>query len=339
MFQKRTLIIVFVVVALGLAFGTFFIRSNPKQDTKKVKASTATNTITTQADWDAGTKVNLLSTSGQITLDNVATTPIDLVARASADPSVISASADSSDVLKPVDGVVDPLTAWPASAWEVHLTSGLEQHEWWQVDLGTTYQLSGVSAFADALSGDFKIQTSTNGTDFTDHTGYDFSSAGYIAPGWHNATFSVQAKYVRLEVKLIGGVDPDPYLRLSEFHVSTAGYGTHTTGATQIDGGENFWEWESFTPTQSVPANTSVTYRFRTSTNGSDWTGWVGSIGEVTSRTGDDSNNPTKYRYLQIEATLSNTDGASTPTIDQYDIGYHIEHKPNKPTAQTAVVN
>ncbi|MFH1909946.1 MAG: hypothetical protein ABIJ72_02040 [bacterium] len=112
---------------------------------------------------------------------------------------------------------------------------------------------------------------------------------------------------------------------------------THTTGATQIDGTENFWSWEGFTPTDSKPANTSITYRYRTSTDGATWTSWVSDIGSVTSRTGDDSDSPTLYRYLQVEATLSNTDGASTPTIDAYDIDYHTEVKPSKPTAQTAV--
>ena len=116
-----------------------------------------------------------------------------------------------------------------------------------------------------------------------------------------------------------------------------AGIATHTTGATQIDGGENFWSWEGFTPTDSEPANTSIDYRYRTSTDGSDWTAWTADFGSVTSRTGDDSDDPTLYRYLQVEATLANTDGVSTPTIDAYDIDYHTEVKPNKPSAQTAV--
>jgi hypothetical protein len=132
----------------------------------------------------------------------------------------------------------------------------------------------------------------------------------------------------------------EPYYNNTELYdTPTSTNALHTTTSTQIDGGANFWQWETFTDSKITPANTSVTYRFRTSSNGTDWTSWVGSIGAVTSRTGDDSNNPTKYRYLQIEATLSNTDGASTPTIDSYSIGYHTNQKPNAPTAMTAVVN
>ena len=142
-------------------------------------------------------------------------------------------------------------------------------------------------------------------------------------------------------LKLVPIWDPPSYhIYDNEFEVyGSNATATHTTGATQIDGGENFWQWETFTDSKTTPTNTSVTYRYRTSTNGTDWTGWVANIGSVTSRTGDDSNDPTKYRYLQIEATLSNTDGASTPTIDSYSIGYHTNQKPNAPTAMTAVIN
>ncbi|OQA52947.1 MAG: hypothetical protein BWY43_00233 [candidate division WS2 bacterium ADurb.Bin280] len=118
-----------------------------------------------------------------------------------------------------------------------------------------------------------------------------------------------------------------------DFQITGSHTTTHTTAATQIDGGTNFFEWEAFTPTQTTPANTSISYRYRTSTNGTDWTSWVGAIGSVTSRNGND-----RYRYLQVEATLSNTDGASTPSIDQYEIDYHTNLAPSTPTAMTAVV-
>ena len=334
MFQKRTLIIVFVVVALGLGFGIFFLSFNRDKNNKEVTASSATNTITTQDDWEAGTKTNVLSTSGQITLNSVATTSIDLVALASADPSIVSASADLSEKIIPVDGTVDPLSSWPASAWEVHSSGGAEEHYWWQIDLGASTQISQLRAFADSLSADFKFQTSADGVSFTDRS--DYFSLGTLSnsPNWYEATFSDSARYLRFEMKIIPpGLDPDPYVRLSEFTVSTTGNGTHTTAPTQIDGGANFFEWESFTPTQTTPANTSVTYKYRTSTDASTWTAWVSDIGSVTSRSGED-----KYRYLQIEATLSNTDGASTPTIDSYNIGYHTNITPSTPTNLTAVV-
>jgi len=61
-------------------------------------------------------------------------------------------------------------------------------------------------------------------------------------------------------------------------------------------------------------------------------------LASVTSRTGSDSNNPTLYRYLQVQATLTNTDGTSTPTLSEYSIGYHTNRPPDKPTGLTAVI-
>lgn len=211
----------------------------------------------------------------------------------------------------------------------------------WSVDLGTNYSVTKVRVkyFGHYLSGapgGFLTVLGNEGggpDSFTHGFTDENTTSEYTLPSPQNI------RYVSAELGM-SCEDPDNGCPMGLYGLEVYKLGataTHITGSTQLDGGANFWQWENFTDTKTVPANTSVTYRFRTSTNGSDWTGWVGSIGAVTSRTGDPSN-PTKYRYLQIEATLANTDGASTPTVDQYDIGYHTNQPPNKPTAMTAVV-
>lgn len=116
---------------------------------------------------------------------------------------------------------------------------------------------------------------------------------------------------------------------------------THTTASTQIDGQEGsddktLIEWTSFTPAQTVPENTTLTYQFRTSDNASDWTEWTGDY--TYSGTPIDLTGLSDDRYLQVKATLTNTDGVSTPQIDDYTINFHNNQKPNQPVAQTAII-
>ena len=287
MFQKKTLIVCFVVVALGLVFGTFFIRSNHKQDTKKAEASSATNTITTQADWVAGANVNTdLNTSpGSVKIGD---TNFGVV-------TATGAGDDSYNGIYSANGVNDGKPAYINGAGR-----------WLCWDTGT---IRWTITAIECQSPDIVYTQGYVGNQ------YDNLPANSWRPG-----------------NIGPATAPGPTLAVS----ATA---SHLTSPTQIDGGANFWHWDSFTDSKVIPQYTSVTYRYRSSTNGSDWTIWVGSLGAVTSRTGDDSNNPIKYRYLQVEATLSNTDGTSTPTIDSYSIGYHTNQKPNAPTAMTAVIN
>ncbi|MFH1909582.1 MAG: hypothetical protein ABIJ72_00070 [bacterium] len=340
MFQKKTLIVGFIVVVLGLAFGTFFIRSNHKQDTNKVKASSNTATLTSQADWDGGSLVNIdsASTSGQIAIN-------DKVAGSKLNLSNYSISTTQNDASKGNAFDNNTATYWQSNTgWASNCVDIGDSS--YIVDLGSewaTIHLSKIKIMIDRQIHSYWLHAFISQSS----DGINYSPAGTMEEVnptgiWQELNIG-QSRYIKVSLVsttgMCDGSDYNPtYLYELELYTSGAS-AVHTTGNTQIDGGVNFWQWESSTPAQSTPANTSITYRYRTSTNGSDWTAWVANIGSVTSRTGDDSNNPTKYRYLQVEATLANTDGASAPAIDQYDIGYHTNQKPNKPTAQTAVIN
>ncbi len=294
-----------------LASGTLFFKSNHPKPPQKVEASNSTADITSQADWDAGTKDNIDSSSspGSIKIST-------LNQGTKLTPASIASCWDQAGTGKTIDG--DTGTYWGNIAEDPNCGPEI------------TYDFSSVKTFSSIkYYGTYAlVNYSTNGTDWTQPTPFDLQGVG--APPLVETTFTpFQARYIRLEMAGL-------FIRETEFYSSGA-IATHTTGATQIDGGENFWEWQTFTDSKTTPANTSVSYRFRTSTNDTDWTGWVGSIGAVTSRTGDPST-PIKYRYLQIEATLSNTDGVSTPTINSYSIGYHTNRPPNKPVAGTAII-
>lgn len=334
MFQKKTLIVGFIVVALGLAFGTFFIRSNHKQDTKQVGASSANTIITSQVEWDSGTKNNIDSASlpGSLKIQNLSSSQITL------NDKTITASPVPETAVNAVDGNID-------SAWgPVHLviTQDYVPNNFWKVDLSQEYSINkfrvsyGYGNDIDVLYSTDDISYSMLTTGFT--TPPPYPSIGYYEV---NLGTPVVARYWKIVMHMRWwGSDATADMTLNEVELYQANpSAVHTTAPTQIDGEANFWSWGSFSPTQNVPANTSVTYRFRSSADGTTWNPWHATIGAVESRSGNDSNNPTLYRFLQVEATLSNTDGASTPTIDSYSIGYHTNQKPNKPTAMTAVVN
>lgn len=317
------------------------MRSNHRtKPEKKAEASSANSIITTQADWDAGTFSNVINNDGSIDIQNKAT---------SRQQVLISNYTTSAS---PENGKDNPVSS---SSWQSTIADDtyVAHSSYWSIDLQETMTISAEFTFHRApvdyvyyyYSVDGVTWTSTSTTmscvnpnEYDEYMPESCFSVAYS--GGIETTPLVVARYIKFTIPgTYVGTYPQ-YFNLFNFEIfEDRASGTHTTGATQIDGGANFWQWETFTDSKSTPANTSVTYRYRTSANGTDWTAWVGTIGSVTSRTGDDSNNPTKYRYLQIEATLSNTDGTSTPTIDSYSIGYHTNQKPNAPTAMTAVVN
>ncbi|MFH1910217.1 MAG: discoidin domain-containing protein [bacterium] len=312
-----------VIFVSGIFICFKIVRSLNGIDTKhnkEVEASSAQATPTSQLDWQTGVYtdgIDLASSPGDIKLTSSG--QIDLISYGAANPDRISVGEDSANKLKAIDDNI-------ATKWD----SETDNPGWWKIDLGESFSLTKVRCYPNATVA--VVYGSNDDSSYTQIT--IFTPA---TEEWHEFSFTDNYRYIKIEGPQS---PPEPATNIYLYEVQLFGMptsATHTTGATQIDGGENFWSWEGFTPTDSKPANTSITYRYRTSTDGAIWTAWVADIGSVTSRTGDDSNDPTLYRYLQAEATLANTDGASTPTIDAYDIDYHTEVKPSKPTAQTAV--
>ena len=91
----------------------------------------------------------------------------------------------------------------------------------------------------------------------------------------------------------------------------------------------NVDSWISFVKNDNVPANTSITYETRTSSDGKNWEGW-----EAVS--GSDINS-TENRYVQVRIILNSADGLNTPSVEDWAIAYNSEDlPPENPTAITA---
>lgn len=319
--DKKAFVLCCVALAI-IVLSVVGARGNKRNFSKGVNASTGSQLLTSQADWQSGTydvtSLNLTAIPGSMKLG---------------DESIITLNnsnitANSSIATKDTvnDGDVD--TYWESWIY------GVGDEAWIRVNLGATYNVTKIRIHAIAGAGSVDLQSSL---DDSTYTSFDTAVPG---ASWQEIAYSPakELQYVRFYVFNATGSPMEATVSEVEFYQSPT-TATHTTAPTQIDGGDNFWQWESFTDSKTTPTNTSVTYRYRSSADGTTWNSWHNSIASVESRSGDDSGTPTKYRYLQVEATLSNTDGVSTPTIDSYSIGYHTNQPPNQPTAMTAVVN
>ncbi|OQB05932.1 MAG: hypothetical protein BWY19_00711 [bacterium ADurb.Bin212] len=120
---------------------------------------------------------------------------------------------------------------------------------------------------------------------------------------------------------------------IDEFTYTGENPAIHISASSQIDGGNEFANWGSFTSSQTVPANTSLTFRFRTSIDSINWTSWTDA--QNYSDTGIDisslvtsEQDGSYYRYLQVESTLYSIDGFSTPTLSDYTVNYTTTDAP-----------
>jgi hypothetical protein len=123
--------------------------------------------------------------------------------------------------------------------------------------------------------------------------------------------------------------------------VYSTGFAAHTSATTQLDAGvHDALGWTTFVPSNTIPANTSINFRFRTSTDAATWGSWTASTASTDNidiaallGAGDAAK-----RYLQVETTLANTDGISTPTLDAYTANYDYTDAP-APTCSDGIQN
>ncbi len=82
----------------------------------------------------------------------------------------------------------------------------------------------------------------------------------------------------------------------------------------------------------ALPANTLIKFRVRTSNDNSTWSSWSSyftqSAAGSTSGTGDISS-ATSSQWLEAEATLESTDGATTPTLNDVTVDYDVIYPPS----------
>ena len=310
-----------MLIFIGLVgYLLYFLQKTPSA-TPSASANVNAAVVSSKAEWDGGTATNLDSDAspGSIKILNKSETNLDLGALFGAGSISITTNANDGTKGNAIDA--DNFTSWDTGFSESPVAYT------WTINMGSSYYFKTLSMFTDSAC-PFYASYSNDGSSYTEASFGSCSGPNPPGAGVRcSNTINGDGQYFRLTHTTSGAC---PAGSIYDVDLSATGMSTHKA---TVDGGVNFWEWESFSDTKTVPANTAVNYRYRTSADGVSWTSWVSSIASVTSRVGN-----TKYRYLQIEATLTNTDGASTPSVDSYSVQYHTDVKPNKPTAATAVV-
>ena len=327
-----------------LLFGLIFVISgiyvlkldfvSQKKDSNIV-ASSGNNTLTTQANWQAGINDNTdLTTSLGGVLAETSETLISYTG------ATVTASENESTKLNFIDGN-EPVTYTD--------NSGLGN--WWKVDLGSNKNLSRFASSTES-----GVMAIVNYYYSTDDIAYSVLTPGNCSlsltyPVCEWAGTPVQARYF----KFVGsGDDGDPKVddegaQLYELFLYEIASATHTSSPTQIgdvssDPGRYVVEYNGFDTTETEPANTAIDYRFQlvnssgVSTDG--WTAWaLGDVADLaTTYPSQLTLSQTKIdageTYLQVQSRLTTTDGVSTPTLSDYTASYHTNKAPNTPTPQ-----
>jgi hypothetical protein len=307
--KLAVLLLVFAVSAL--AFFCVYLYPRPGDDNRQkereiVNAASGSETLTSQPDWEEGTISNLDSTSspGDLEID-INETKIDLYALYLSDPTKFIVSEDDPNK----GNVIDSDTG---TYWAAYIDDGVNAY--WQADLGQIYHLSKTRTYSAVPEYLVTVSGSTDGFSFATLDSF------YGFDGFRETIVDTDYRY--LKVSYSGGGGGQDHIVFEEFEAYTEpDSGTHTSASTQIDGSANLESWDSFTPDQTVPTNTTLTYQFRSSADGSSWPdAW--STAEAYSGTPLDISSIAARRYFQVKSNFANSDGASTPTLSAYTVNY-----------------
>ena len=300
-----------VLAALILVFVSVLYVSKHSQKDNKATAASGTVTLTSKSDWQLGINVNTdLSNpspdGGDIGINLSSLAKLDLLGIYNANHASVVATADQLNVVNAIDG--DSNSVWAPC------TNGPCTLNTWTIDLGSTYTISKLRTLQTAVAG-YAAQLSINGTDFT-----TLCNAGNQSPSWNECPLSpVQpARYIRLSGGVCGFAGCGGMVR--ELEAYKAGvFATHTSASTQLDGTSTFQHWDSFVPDATIPANSSIAFRFRTSPDSTTWSSWSVSIPYAASIS---LSGLSQQRYLQVESTLTSTDGVANPALHAYTANY-----------------
>lgn len=341
---KEIQLVILVIVLTSILSASFWLfdKYHVAKNNLDTKAASSSVELTTKADWQAGQNTNtkLNDPDGTVKISTVASSKIDLAAIYAADNSRVTTNFTTC----PLPALVDdnPVTDCYASGDPGSVF-------YWTMNLGSNYTISqiGLDNFAsthvDATGARFQL--SENGSDFS--TLVDNPTLASKSPTSLGDPFVIaptSATYIRLYAPFLNPfIDPDiaptRSFNIAGIELHSPGLATHTSAATQIDGGAQFKDWTTFVPSGTILANTSINLRFRTSADAGTWSSWSASTPYAASI---DISGLTQSRYLQVETTLANTDGASTPTLDSYTANYNyavLDHVTVTPATATIQVN
>ncbi len=337
--SRRALILVVSLVSIlavvTVYFG-FYGREN-KIINSKTEAATSSKTLASQAEWNAGTKVNIDSDSvpGSIKMDAKTATEQDLTG-ATAQATGETMGQDPMHMLNNFCHTdVDPYD-FGYGGWSDTTDKTLT------VNLGETKENVFFQMSYYYHGADISFATSTNGSDWTG-----------IAVSEVPSLFCGNGRYAYQSVAFTGSfvkmtIDKtSPSSVWEEFKIYKQA-SVHTSQATQLDGTARIKNWTTFVPTNSPagapPTHTTEKFRFRTSDDHTTWGSWTASTdyaGSIDIGTLLGNTDKVK-RYLQVETTLANDDGASTPTLDAYTANYNyaaLDHLVVTPANASVQVN
>ncbi len=329
--------IIVSAVAVVLSF-FIYLKFNIASNANTTQASSQSSSLTTEGDWNQGTKANVDSSTspGDLKVDLTSVT---------IDGGILSSSGDvTGDLYNIFDGNEN-----------TGIDVGLGNINW---DLEGSFLVSKIRyrCGTQDINAQFSMCTYPYyGTNPMIHCGPTFG-----LPDWAYTLSGLQGTLtpndwteyslgnVRMsQAKSINGGVGWP-IDLREWQlIGVPSEATHTSATTQITD-TNLYQWQTFSPTYTEPANTDISFKFRTSTDSTNWTAWTASqtvasggsldmTGLVTSSTGAPGSE-TFYKYIQVETTLVSTDGIATPTLSDYTIGYHTNVAPDAPTPGSVTI-
>lgn len=323
MFSQRSAATLFV--ALFAVIGVTFIYNS-------FAASTAlTKTWQSTADWSAASSLNnVVTANNQVALAMVkSVTPAITTAPAPTTNLAAGAPVTASSSLSTAGNAVDGNLS---SSW----TSQGTGTQWLVVDLRAAYTLSQVKLdWGQLYAKSYQIQTSIDGQAWVTAIS---ETAG--TGGSQTLNISGSARYVRIYITQPGSKNSWWRFR----HVigyalkSIAVYGSsgqlvagsnNTAPTTKIkyaktgnivlsfDAGASS-TWDSAKATATLPAATSISYQYATSTDNRTFSAWNSSIGSLS-----------PGRYLKLKASLSTSNTSVTPVLSSLSLTYTVGNSRN----------
>ena len=302
-----------------------------------------TKILTTQADWEAGTRVNIdtTTTPGDIKISNSSSsTKLDLLAMYNANSSIITATTDSANRSKAIDGNVT--TTWSA-------VTPIQTTHSWIIDLGASYNIAYVainSSISQTLGvgmGNLMIAESSDNILYNPVCS---SQSQIVAGSWNKANSQTDCdppghshpfntRYLKLSItNNTFGMSTTWTVKEFEVYlvaVQTILSATHTSAIAQI-GSAGTIQYTTFSIAESEPDNSDIRYRFRRTKPTNSWVGswtdyidYTGASIDLTSFTELDisqSDINSGKTYLQVETIFTRVDGAPDPVVSDYTIVY-----------------
>ena len=318
-------------------FATALVNKFTQEPASAPGLADKTKSLSSQADWEAGDRVNIdtATSSGDMKMSSGASaTKLDLLAMYNANNNIITATTDSANRSKTIDGSL--ATAWVA-------TAGMQTTHTWIIDLGANNTIAyvAINSTISTTVGMGNVQISKK----QNVGSYSAVCSGPLAQGaWNKTNSSTEcnppahpfaARYLKLSITNSTLGMPVTW-DVNEFEIYTTAVqtvlsATHTSAIAQI-GSAGAVQYKTFNATENEPANADIRYRFRRTKSSDSWTGswtdyidYTGSEIDLTSYSELDiseSDINSGKTFLQVETQFTRLDSAPDPSVSDYTVVY-----------------